>query len=113
MFGKIGDFFSTTIDSCSETLSRWSEAIGFDSSSYVDSSSCSTGQDPSSAMTAESDHFFGVGNAWGTACDNQVFAEANYEFAASDFSSSFGAGSAWDSGSSFDSNSSSSSSLWD
>jgi hypothetical protein len=48
-------------------------------------------------------------------CEGPVFAEANYEFPASDFSSSFGAGSTFDHGSSFDCSSSFSSfnSSWD
>ena len=107
MLGKIGDFFSTAIDTVSEIFSEWSTAMTTDSSS--------TDHESAPVTVADPDHSYNVGNGFGTTCEGQVFAEANYEFPASDFSSSFGAGSTFDHGSSFDCSSSFSSftSSWD
>ena len=125
MFNKLGDLFSTVFDSVSDTLSSWSTATDIDSFSTSnlssslssDSTGCPSGIETlASGNGTESDSSFGVGNAWGTTgADNQVFAESNSAFPASDFSSSFDTGSSWDSGSSCDSSSSfsSSTSSWD
>jgi hypothetical protein len=123
MFSKIGDYFSTAIDTVSETLSNWSSTISLPSLSIGEMFTSSWGESNLTSVTHEqsacssnesiSDRSFGVGDAWGTLNDNQVFAEASSAFPSSDFSSSFDSASSCGSG--FDSSSSfsSSSSSWD
>lgn len=117
MFNKLGDLFSAAFESVSETLASWTSATGADWSwtsnfSSPGSSSCQSGIDACPTGSGS----LGIGNAWGTTgADNQVFAESNSAFPASDFSSSFGAGSSLSCGSSCDSGNgfSSFTSSWD